>query len=436
MKTTPRGARAAAVLAILALAGVLATCSSSTPGAVPSATGPVPTVTVPLDLPVVISLAGRFDREALDAMDAQIAAFEAANPGILVEIVRAPRDAGERREWISSRLAAGDRTIDIYVLDAPWPLEFAARGDLVPLEDPMAAEGVDLDSFLDNAVRANMINGHLVALPLTADATLLYYRRDLLEKHGYGQPLTWDELKEIALSIQQQGDTTHGYLWQGTPEEDLTCNFLEQVWSLGASPVDETGSLVLDGPETQAALEKMKAFLETGASPVDTAQYDEVALLSAFRDGDALFMRNWFPVSDYVNSEDSPVAGKVGLGALPTSCSGGQSLGLSVHSLHPEEALHFMAHLVNSEAQARMAVAAGQPPVLRAAYQDANLVGQMPLLEILGPAFSAARVRPSLPEYAQISEVIAENINRMLANEQNIQSTADSIQAEIRSLLP
>ena len=82
-----------------------------------------------------------------------------------------------------------------------------------------------------------------------------------------------------------------------------------------------------------------------------------------------------------------------------------------------------------------MAVAAGQPPVLRAAYQDANLVGQMPLLEVLGPAFSAARVRPSLPEYAQISDATAENVNRMLASEQDIQSTADGIEAEIRSVL-
>jgi multiple sugar transport system substrate-binding protein len=426
----------AAVLAMLALATVLATCSSSAPVAIPSATGPVPTVTVPLDLPVVISLAGRFDREALETMDTQIAVFEAANPGIRVEIVRAPRDAGERRKWISSRLAAGDTTVDIYLLDAPWPLEFAARGDLVPLEDPLAAEGVDLDSLLENAVRANLMNGHLAALPLTADAALLYYRRDLLAEHGYDQPVTWDELKEIALSIQQQGDITHGYVWQGTPEEDLACNFLEQVWSLGASPVDEAGTLILDGPETQAALEQMRELLDTGVSPADTAQYDEVAVLSSFRNGDALFMRNWFPVLDYVNSEDAPVAGKVGLGALPTSCFGGQSLGLSAHSLHPEEALHFMAHLVAYEAQARMAAAAAQPPVLRAAYQDASLVGQLPLLGILGPAFSAAQVRPSVPEYAQISDAIAENVNRMLANEQDIQSTVDSIQAEIRSVLP
>jgi ABC-type glycerol-3-phosphate transport system substrate-binding protein len=385
---------------------------------------------------VVISLAGRFDREALETMDMQIAAFEAANPGIRVEIVRAPRDVGERREWISSRLAAGDTTIDIYVLDAPWPLEFAARGDLVPLEDPLAAEGVDLDSFLENAVQANLMNGHLVALPLTADAALLYYRRDLVEQHGYGQPLTWDELKEIALSVQQQGDITHGYVWQGTPEEDLTCSFLEHVWSLGSSSIDDAGTLVLDGPETQAALEQMKAFLDTGVSPADTAQYDEVAVLSSFRDGDALFMRNWFPVSDYVNIEDTPVAGKVGLGALPNSCFGGQSLGLSAHSLHPQEALHLMAHLVAYEAQARMAVAGGQPPVLREAYEDANLTSQMPLLEILGPAFSAARPRPSVPQYSQISDAIAENVNRMLANEQDPQSTADSIQAEIRSVLP
>ena len=42
------------------------------------------------------------------------------------------------------------------------------------------------------------MDGRLVALPWFTDAGVLFYRQDLLTKHGEPVPTTWDELAATA----------------------------------------------------------------------------------------------------------------------------------------------------------------------------------------------------------------------------------------------
>ena len=77
------------------------------------------------------------------------------------------------------------------------------------------------------------MNNKLLALPITMDAGILYYRTDLLKKYGYrAPPQTWDELGKMARVIQtgerRAGKNDFwGFAWQGEEGESLTCNALE-----------------------------------------------------------------------------------------------------------------------------------------------------------------------------------------------------------------
>ncbi len=397
--------------------------------------GPAPTVTVPIPLPITVSLAGNFSRERLAALDELIARYEALNTEVKVEVVRAPKDSILRRAWVADRLNAEDTSLDILLLDATWPAEFAADGSLVPLQARIESLGIKPSTFLPATIQANEFQGHLVALPWAADAGLLYYRRDLLDAYGYDPPSTWADLQHVALEIIEKEGLSEGFVWQGAADEDLTCNTLEQVWSLGGDVFDGDGNVAFDSPQTQSALRQMRDLVASGASPRDTANYDDVSSLASFRNGDSAFMRHWSTTWEYVNSEDSPVAGKVAMAALPASCLGGQSLALSSHSLHPEQALQFMAFLAGYEQQAHMALAADQPPVLTAAYEDMALLERSPLLEILATVLVNAKSRPSLAEYALLSEAIHTEVNSMLAGDQGAETTAANIQRGLESLL-
>ena len=57
--------------------------------------------------------------------------------------------------------------------------------------------------YLPAYAEANSVDGKIVALPAFADAMFLYYRKDLLEKHGIQPPKTWDELDAASKKIHR-----------------------------------------------------------------------------------------------------------------------------------------------------------------------------------------------------------------------------------------
>lgn len=414
----------------------LVSCGSTPVQDSPSPSGPAPTVTVPIALPITISLAGNLSRQRLAALDELIAQYESLYTNVKVEVVRAPKDEKLRHDWLRDRLEEGDTSLDILLLDATWPAEFAADSYLVSLEEQAESIAIEPSAFVPGTIEANELQGLLVAIPWVADAGLLYYRRDLLDAYGYGPPSTWSDLQRMALEIGDGEGLSAGYVWQGAADEDLTCNTLEQIWSRGGMALDAEGRTAFDSPQTQAAFEQMLGLVDSGASPPDIADTTADSSLTTFRDGEAVFLRHGSSAWEYVNSADSPVMGQVGISTLPASCLGGQSLALSSHSLHPVQALQFMAFLTGYEQQAHMAQEANQPPVLASAYEDEVLLAGAPRLRALGAAFPKAMPRPPLASYAQYSEVIYTEVNSMLAGHQDIEATAVNIQEGIEDALP
>jgi multiple sugar transport system substrate-binding protein len=386
-------------------------------------------------MPITIAITGRFDDRTLAVLDAQIALFEAQNPDVQVAVLSAPRRGARRHDTFVAKLSQGDTSRDIYVLDPTWLAEFDANEWLVHLDEYVNLNEIDLHDFLPATIQANTLDGQLVALPWLADGGLLYYRRDLLERHGYQPPETWTDLQRVALDIQVQEDLPYGFVWQGANSESLTCNTLEFVWAYGGDVLDKDGSAVFDSAPTRAGLQQMADLVSLDISPSDVATYTEATTLADFQRGDAVFMRNWAYAWDRLNSSDSPLAGQIGLAPLPVSCLGGQSLALSTHSLHPEQASRFMAFLVDQQQQLQIARQGVQPPVLETVYRDAELLAEEPIFQDLHTALSNTRVRPQSPAYLALSEAIYTEVNRMLQAEQDAATTATIIQRRLEAIL-
>ncbi len=416
---------------LILLSLVVAACGQVTP--LPG--GPTPTVTVPPGLPVVVTLAGRVDQDTLAFLDEQIAAFEAANPDVRVEILSTPRDAAERQEWFATRLQQRDRTVDILLLDETWLTRFAANGWLAPLDAYARLYGVRTDDFFPATVQANTIAGRLMALPWAADVGVLYFRRDLLDRYGYDPPATWADLQRIALDLKAREGVPYGFVWQGALYESLTCNVLEYVWAYGGDVLDESGKVVFASPQTRAALQQMRDMVASGASPQEITTYNEGKSLRAFENGEAAFLRTWSYAWNQLNAADSPAAGKAGVAPLPASCLAGQSLALSASSLHPGQAFRFMAFLVGYEQQVQLARQTGQRPTLAAAYRHQALAGD-PFFSSLSAALAVAHPRPQTAAYPQVSEAISSEVNRMLAGQQDAVTTAANVQQRIEAVLP
>ena len=393
-----------------------------------------PIVTVPAGIPVVVAVAGRFEDDTLAVLNQQVAGFEAANPNIRIELVQAPRITAERHDQFAADFEADDATVDILAVDYPWLAEFAASGWLFPLDDYVRSSGVDLAAFLPAALEASTIRGQLMALPWTTDGGVLYYRRDLLTKYDHAPPTTWSELQRIALDIKAKEGLPYGFVWQGAPYEGLTCNALEFVWAYGGDVLDEAGQVVFDSPQTRTALQQLANLLATGASPSQVATFQEDQALSAFRDGDAVFMRNWFYAWNRVRRDGSAVAGQVGVTPLPSSCLGGRALALSSSSLHKTEAFRFMAFLTGYDRQFQAALLAEQPAALSAVFEDASLFAADPAWQDLYAALAVTNPRPVTVRYAELSRAIYTEVNSLLTGQQDPAATATNVQRRIKAI--
>jgi len=117
------------------------------------------------------------------------------------------------------------------------------------------------------------VDGKLIALPWFTDASLLYYRKDLLEKYGEKPPQTWAQLTATAQKIQDAerkagNDKFWGYIWQGRAYEGLTCNALEWVASHnGGAVVEADGKITINNPQAVKAIAQAKPWVSTITPP-------------------------------------------------------------------------------------------------------------------------------------------------------------------------
>lgn len=64
------------------------------------------------------------------------------------------------------------------------------------------SNGIEKKHF-PSIVANNTSRRRLIAMPWFTDAGLLYYRKDLLEKHGEKAPTTWEDLAATAKKIRR-----------------------------------------------------------------------------------------------------------------------------------------------------------------------------------------------------------------------------------------
>ncbi len=205
----------------------------------------------------------------LDFTKQQVAEWNAANPDIQVNIIEGPNSATDRFGLYLQTFQAQSSDIDVMEIDVIWPGDLAEH--LVDFNEYGGADAVadDFPAIVTN----NTVDGKLVGLPFFTDAGLMYYRTDLLEKYGFsGPPTTWDELEEMAQTIQDgeraEGNQDFwGYVWQGLAYEGLTCNALEWVYSSDGGTIVSPDKVITINNDAAAKLARSRLQLDWQDQP-------------------------------------------------------------------------------------------------------------------------------------------------------------------------
>lgn len=339
-----------------------------------------------------------------------------ARTGHAVKLVTMP--GSDTLSLTQQLLAAGSADIDVFQVDVAW------TGILAPHLQALETEaGERTRHHFPALVRAATVGGRLVAMPWFGDAGLLYYRKDLLDRHGLPVPRTWSELTKTARRVQAAEradgqDRFWGFVWQGRAYEGLTCNALEWIASHGGGTViDRDGKVTVNNPGARAALNQAASWVGS-VSPMGVLNYTEEEARGVFQSGQALFMRNWPYAWSLLNAPGSAVRDRVGVAALPGSASGpsvgtlaGSMLVVNRHSRQADLAADLVMHLTSREEQKRRAIAASYNPTIPDLYRDPEVLAAVPFLASLYATFDQAVARPSTTTGAKYNRVSIEFSN-------------------------
>jgi len=323
--------------------------------------------------------------------------------GPRVRVETLPQSADEQRQVLAFELNAGLRNFDIFDLDEAWTAEFAQHRWLVSLDNLRPAiERASLSSVLQGATW----NEKLWAAPYVTDAGILYYRSDLVDK----PPATWEQLIDVGRRVGEQNGIAP-FLADGAQYEGLVVQYLEYFWDLGGEVLDRDGQSVLFPlDKAQQAAEFMRSAFREGvyAPGFDTMKLEDTR--RSFQAGEAVFLRSWPYAYQQMNGtdQDSQIAGKVGIAALPAfrghrsvTTLGGHNLAVSASSRNIAAATEFVRFVCTSqEVQRRLAQRHSLAPALKAAYHE---LAADPMVALLARVLPTAKPRPVIPQWATIS---------------------------------
>lgn len=149
---------------------------------------------------VTIKLA-TWDNTSKNMVTDSVAAFEAANPGIKVEIIDIP--SADYTTKLSVMLNGGSDVDAFFIKDGDTAKSLVEKGQLADLSAYIAADGVNLADY--NGLAENFtFDGKQYALPARTDFYVMYYNKDIFDAANVAYPTndwTWADFEETAKKL-------------------------------------------------------------------------------------------------------------------------------------------------------------------------------------------------------------------------------------------
>ncbi len=387
--------------------------------------------------------------------------FNEANKGqIHVSWKQGSRFSDAFYHELKAEFESGEPQFDVVGTDVIWTPTFASKEWVEDLTQRFF-DNHNPSDYLETAMESVSYQFKVWGMPWFTDASMLYYRKDLLRKSGFAYPpATWDEVIAMSRKIQEDGGAEHGYVFQGAKYEGGVTNLCEFIWNaegdilLGdlyvaatfdVDPIDSE-VVVIDSDASRRGLEDLDKLVKSGVVPTDINTLREKEAAAYFSQGKAAFMRSWASSFGYIVGEDSRVSSdQIGLTALPTSgrrmtpysCLGGWNLMISVFSSpeKKEAAWKFIDFMTNEQSQKYRAVKGGYLPSLRSLYQDHNFLRKAPVADFARQVIPVCKERPRSPYYMEMSPVISHAFSRLLAGQWNPAEAVEDLDIKLSEII-
>ena len=188
-----------------------------------------------------------------------IARFQAANPGIVVNLVT----AGANYDEIAQRFQAASGTgnvPELVIASDVWWFRYMINGQVLPLDDLAAHLEFDTADYNPTLYADYEFTDSHWAVPYARSTPLFYYNKSVWEAAGLPDraPETWDEFDEWAPLIAASSPVTPLGLGKGASWAAWW--FCNMLWGRGGA-YSEEWTMTLDTPEAVDAANYLQSLI-------------------------------------------------------------------------------------------------------------------------------------------------------------------------------
>lgn len=398
-----------------------------------------------------IALRNYADFENALAEEARL--FEAAHPGVRVELVSVGIHELHQRTLADGGLRSGD--FDLALLVTDWLAEGCASGaleDLHPLHNRAPLPDWPA-GWARSLVEPLIAGGQLSSIPWHDGPECLVYRTDLFADPArrarfqaqFGSelapPKTWGDFHQLARFFTNAAANLYGAVFAAFPDGHNTVyDFALQLWSRGGELLDDCGRPQLTTPAAHAALDYYRSIVrDATACHPRSPELDSTQSGDVFMAGEVAMMANWFGFAARASRPGSPLAGKVAIAPIPAS-SGVAPISLSVFwalamgsgSRNKSLAWEFLRSVAAPERDLGI-TRHGAVAVRLSSWRNAELQAAIPVYREIERISLGARQLPAGPHMAAFAAIIDTIVTRALGTDDPTAAILSAAQHQIDS---
>ncbi|MBN1681148.1 MAG: sugar ABC transporter substrate-binding protein [Anaerolineae bacterium] len=370
------------------------------------------------------------DPDHVEDLASLVTAFEAANPGIKVEVSSAPY--ADYFTLLQADFVGGEPP-DTFELNYENFVSYAANDVLLDLSSYLSPDA----PYYPRALEAFQYQGIQGALPETFSTVLLFYNKDLFDQAGVAYPTadwTWDDAVAAAEAIRALGDDIWGLyspvqFWEFYKKAGQNdCHFFNE---------DMTESTI-NAPECVAALETMMSFINDDIMP-DDIELAGVSNEDLFKQGKLGMVVTgiWM----FALFQDAPFAWDIQL--EPGMANKGHhffanGVAVAADTAHPAEAAAWAQFLTASQEAATLRVETGWelPALDKPEYFEAYLAMDNPANRAaVFQALESPITPPVIERQNEMQDTINDLLGAVVTGELDPQTALDMAKDELDKLI-
>jgi multiple sugar transport system substrate-binding protein len=313
-----------------------------------------------------------------EVVQSMVDSFEAANPGIEVEITSLPW--GQAFEKLAT-MVQGGQIPDVVEMPERWMALYANNGQLEDLA-PYMADWPEAANLTPRAVEfGSYVNNTPYMIPYGFYLRAMFYNKKLFEQAGLdGPPETLDDFMAASKAVSELPGKT-GYCLRGGPGG--TNGYIMTMATMMGNDdyFDADGNSTLNSPDAIKGLQFLVDMYQNGYVPKDSVNWGFNEIVAGFYSGTCAMLDQdpdaLIAIKERMPAEDFAVApmplGPYG-NAFPTIGYAGWSMFSAAED--KDAAWKLIAHLSSPESNLEWAKFVGVIPIYQGAEQDPAFQGE------------------------------------------------------------